>query len=189
MSYDGLSEEDKALFRQVTKTVKPLKTKQTIHIARSVPLPTHAKKVSLTTKPIHVPILYLSSYYSEEVAAESVLSFCRHSIPSKRLRELRQGKIQREAKLDLHGLRIDDAEQALVTFISQHTAQNHRCLLLIHGKGSHDGAAPVLKNRVNHWLRQIPQVLAFHSAQPKDGGSGALYVLLKRNRDSLNGID
>lgn len=193
MSSDGLSEDDKALFRQVTKTVKPLKPSQTITTTRQTPLKIGAKKIVLRPRlppiqPLASP-LHLSNYCSEEVTAEAVLSFCRHSIPTKRLRELRQGKIKRDAKLDLHGLRIDDAEQALVGFILQHIEQQHRCLLIVHGKGSYDGAAPILKNRVNHWLRQIPQVLAFHSAEPKEGGTGALYVLLKRNRDSSNGID
>lgn len=193
MSSDGLSEDDKALFRQVTKTVKPLKPNQTIVTNRQTSLAICSKKVVLKPRlsptPILAPTIHLSNYCTEEVAAEAVLSFCRHSIPNKRLRELRQGNIKRDAKLDLHGLRIDDAEQALVSFIVRHIELHHRCLLIVHGKGSHDGAAPILKNRVNHWLRQIPQVLAFHSAEPKEGGTGALYVLLKRNRDSSHGID
>ncbi len=67
----------------------------------------------------------------------------------------------------------------LINFIRQEATSRHRCLLIIHGKGSHNGKAPVLKNLVRHWLPQFPQVLAFHSALTRDGGAGALYVLLK----------
>ncbi|WP_019216278.1 Smr/MutS family protein [Legionella tunisiensis] len=125
----------------------------------------------------------MSDYYTEVVQANTLLSYCSHSIPAKRLRELKNGQISWQARLDLHGLRSDDAKNALIKCIAQQHALGHRCLLIIHGKGSHQGEPPILKNLVNHWLQQFPQVLAFHSALARDGGSGALYVLLKKQRD------
>jgi DNA-nicking Smr family endonuclease len=124
----------------------------------------------------------LSNFYTNEVGAETTLSWCQHGIPRKRFSELKQGKIPWDSKLDMHGLRADDAAQTLLDFIARHQTLDHRCLLIVHGKGNHRSEAPVLKNLVNHWLQQIPQVLAFHSALPREGGNGALYVLLKRNR-------
>lgn len=103
-------------------------------------------------------------------------------MPRKRLTALRSGEIVSEARLDLHGLNPDSARTSLCDFIEKQTLQGKRCVLIIHGKGSKHGEAPVLKNHVNHWLQQLPQVLAFHSAIPRDGGTGALYVLLKRQR-------
>ncbi|MDP1601932.1 MAG: Smr/MutS family protein [Legionella sp.] len=187
MSDDWLSEEDKALFRKVTDSVKPLK-KSKIIAPRAKPRAALSHKPARVTKiPVNTqPLIHLSNFYTNEVDAQSVLSFCRHSIPGKRLRELKQGRIPWESRLDLHGLRQDDAELSLVRFIMEKIALHQRCLLIIHGKGSPHGEAPVLKNLVNHWLRQIPQVLAFHSALPKEGGAGALYVLLKRNRETEN---
>jgi DNA-nicking Smr family endonuclease len=186
MSNDWLSEEDKALFRQVTHTVKPLKKSNVIappaKPRTALPQKHIREKIPATTP----PRMHLSNFYTEEVDAHASLSFCQHSIPGKRLRELKQGRIPWESRLDLHGLRQEDAELTLVRFILEKTALNQRCLLIIHGKGSHNGKAPVLKNLVNHWLRQIPQVLAFHSALPKAGGTGALYVLLKRNCEMGN---
>ena len=83
----------------------------------------------------------------------------------------------------MHGLTTEAARDALYKFIKTQTENHKRCLLIIHGKGGHEGAPPVVKNLVNRWLPQFDTVLAFHSAQPKDGGHGAVYVLLKRNRE------
>ncbi|KTD20550.1 Smr domain protein, DNA mismatch repair protein-like protein [Legionella lansingensis] len=184
MSDDFLSEEDKALFRKMVGEVKPLsKDKKIATVTPKSKTPT-AKAQNATENKKANPI-YLSDYYMNEVQANSLLSYCSHSIPLKRLRELKSGQIQWDSRLDLHGLRPNIAKETLIKFILQQSASGHRCLLIIHGKGSHHGEAPVLKNLVNHWLRQFPQVLAFSSALARDGGSGALYVLLKRQREKL----
>ena len=183
MSDDFLSEKDKALFRQMMIDVKPLqKNKQRVEssLPKRTSLPT--KKKQIDAPPTLKETIYLSDYYTDEVQTNTVLSYCSHSIPHKRFRELKTGQIGWQARLDLHGLWPDAAKDSLLQFIFKQSALEHRCLLIIHGKGSHQGEAPVLKNLVNHWLPQFPQVLAFHSALAKDGGSGALYVLLKRQR-------
>ena len=183
-----ISDEDKALFRQAVLATRPLKKNPGIPASESRPAPRNKTgqprpgPETADHKVVQEQELYLSSYYPEEVQSHCVLSYSGHQIPPKRMRELRQGQIRWEARLDLHGFRPDDAQRVLLSFIRQHMAQHHRCLLIIHGKGSLNGEAPVLKNLVNHWLPQIPQVLAFHSAHPRDGGTGAMYVLLKRNR-------
>lgn len=168
MSDDMLTEEDKALFRQAVEAIKPLPGKK------------ETKTLFASSNPdLHIA---LSDYYTETVQPDSILCFYRKGIPEKRRRELKQGQIARQTRLDLHGLRPDDAKTALLDFIIGETTQGHRCILLVHGKGGLGKEAPVLKNLVNHWLKQIPEVLAFHSALPKDGGTGAVYVLLKRNK-------
>ncbi|MGQ3890250.1 Smr/MutS family protein [Legionella sp. CNM-1927-20] len=184
-----ISDKDKALFREAVKTAKPLKKSNRIepesqvksnnqHFNYQIATQKTIKKIKLKEAP-----LYLSNYYTHEVQAQTLLSFCRSNMPAKRLRELKLGKIPRQAKLDLHGFKSDIAQQILVEFIQQAMALDHRCLLIIHGKGSPHGESPILKNLVNHWLKQIPTVMAFHSALPQEGGTGALYVLLKRNRE------
>ncbi|WP_131782328.1 Smr/MutS family protein [Legionella gresilensis] len=182
-----ISDEDKALFREAVKTAKPLKKSNVIEpyspTKINKPLNSQVKlqKATKSIKPEKTPI-YLSNYYIQEVQAQTLLSFCRDNLPAKRLRELKLGKIPRQAKLDLHGFKSELAQQILIDFIQQAITLEHRCLLIIHGKGSPHGELPVLKNLVNHWLKQIPAVIAFHSALPQDGGTGALYVLLKKNR-------
>ena len=184
MSDDSLSDEDKALFRQIIKGVKPLRKSNKVNLSSTLKAAPGTKKQAPVVEN-NPPPIYLSDYYPNEVQAETILSYSNHSIPSKRLHGLKTGQIPWQARLDLHGLRADAAKEALIQFIWQQTALAHRSLLIIHGKGGHRNEAPVLKNLVNHWLRQFPQVLAFHSALPRDGGNGALYVLLKRNIDRV----
>lgn len=182
MNDDSLSEEDKILFRDHMRSVKPLeeKTKRT-----SKPTPALSEKPA---RKKNLPIVrahqntHLSDYVGEAVLSDTLLSYANAGLPSKRFRELRMGQIRWEARLDLHGLKADDARLALCQFIQNQANNNARCLLIIHGKGGHQGAPPVIKNLVNRWLPQLDEVIAFHSAQAKDGGHGAVYVLLKRNR-------
>jgi DNA-nicking Smr family endonuclease len=77
-------------------------------------------------------------------------------------------------------LYANPAKEALCQFITEAMHRQQRCVLIIHGKGGQQGTPPVIKNLVNRWLPQINEVLAFYSALPKDGGSGAVYVLLKK---------
>jgi DNA-nicking Smr family endonuclease len=188
MSDDSLSDEDKTLFRQMMGAVKPLGKSKKIDLPTPKPRTKPVRRERITTSKT-APIadtIYLSDYYSEEVQANTILSYSSHSIPNKRLRELKNGLIPWQSRLDLHGLKSDAARGALLNFILQQSSFEHRCLLIIHGKGSPKGEAPVLKNLVNHWLPQFPQVLAFHSALSRDGGCGALYVLLKRQKEEKN---
>lgn len=184
MSKDSLSDEDKALFRQMMSGVKPLPDNNRADLSPprkvwSKPKRDHGLSID------HPPneTIFLSDNYPVEVQANTVLSYCQPGLPGKRLRELKIGQIPWQARLDLHGLRLEEARQALIHFILQQIDMKHRCLLIIHGKGNHNGEAPILKNLIYHWLPQFPKILAFHSALPKDGGCGALYVLLKRQRE------
>ncbi|TAL65889.1 MAG: DNA mismatch repair protein MutS [Legionella sp.] len=183
MADDSLSDEDKALFRDHMRAVKPLKKQtQRDDTPKPKPAPPPKKRPAATIKEPQ-PSPYLSDFISENVLSESTLSYAQPSLPSQRLRDLRQGRIPWEARLDLHGLKADVARDSLTRFIQAQVENHKRCLLIIHGKGGHEGAPPVIKNLVNRWLPQFPEVLAFHSAVPKDGGQGAVYVLLKRNRE------
>ncbi len=181
MSDDNMSDEDKALFRRMMQAVKPLGDSKKLTLRAPPPPPKNASpRKELPGK--HTTDYSLSNHYHNVVNAESILTYCKQSIPRRRLIELRNGQIPWQARLDLHGLRPDAARDSLCNFIEQKCQLANRCLLIIHGKGSRDGEAPILKNLVNHWLQQLPQILAFHSTLPRDGGSGALYVLLQRQR-------
>lgn len=181
---DYMSDEDKALFRAQMQSVKPLKNQKERDLFKA-DKPAARKKFHRTTNEPIIKDYALSDYIADEVQSDTLLSYAHSSIPSKRFRELRVGQIPWEARLDLHGMKADDARESLSRFIQEQTEKQKRCLLIIHGKGGHLGAAPVIKNLVNRWLPQIPEVLAFHSALAKDGGHGAVYVLLKRNREEF----
>ena len=109
------------------------------------------------------------------------LYFKRPGIQDMVLTKLRKGKFIIERELDLHGMNSSDAQTALGRFLLHCRRHDIRCVCIIHGKGrgSRDGK-PVIKNKLNKWLQNIPQVLAFCSARASDGGAGAVYVLLKR---------
>lgn len=99
------------------------------------------------------------------------------------LRKLRRGHYRIEAELDLHGCTVNTAKPALAEFLRDCANQGYRCVRIIHGKGRGSGQrGPVLKARVDYWLRQREDVMAFCSARPVDGGTGAVYVLLRRSR-------
>ena len=108
------------------------------------------------------------------------LSFRRPGIGTDVTRKLRRGDWRIQRELDLHGLRTEDAREALGGFIREATKLGLRCVRVVHGKGrGSPGKAPVLKSRVQGWLIQKNEVLAFVQARPVDGGAGALLVLLQ----------
>jgi DNA-nicking Smr family endonuclease len=107
---------------------------------------------------------------------------------------LKRGRYPIEARVDLHGMRQDDAHRALGAFIASSARDALRCVLVITGKGMRRldddqtggaGEIGILRNAVPRWLNEAPnraRILAFGAAQPRDGGGGALYVLLRRKR-------
>jgi DNA-nicking Smr family endonuclease len=111
------------------------------------------------------------------------LSFRRPGIGLDVTRRLRAGHWSIQRQLDLHGLRTDEAREALGEFIRLAHRTGLRCVRVVHGKGlGSPGRMPVLKSRVQRWLVQKKEVLAFVQARPADGGAGALVVLLQPGR-------
>ena len=169
-----LSAEDKALFRQQVANLAR-------HDISKIDLPANAhdtaKSVSNTSKNIS------SSNVDTTIAAESNLSYAKPGLQHKVLKQLKQGKLAIAAILDLHGLIIFEAKNALNRFIAQTRLTHSQCALIIHGKSA---ATPegrtTIKQITASLLKQHPHVLAFASAKPKDGGAGALYVMLKQNQ-------
>lgn len=107
------------------------------------------------------------------------LEFRRPGIQDRVFADLRRGVIEPAGSLDLHGMRVHEARPALARFLAYSLATGRRCVRIIHGKGRGSNAPqPVLKQKVNQWLRQREEVLAFVTAPRWDGGTGAVYVLL-----------
>jgi DNA-nicking Smr family endonuclease len=114
------------------------------------------------------------------------LSWRRDAVPGRVLRRLARGEYAVEDELDLHGADLARAEAMVRRFLGEARGAGHGCVRIIHGKGLHGAAgfdasgAPVLKNLVDRMLRQRAEVLAFHSAPARAGGTGAVLVLLAR---------
>ena len=108
------------------------------------------------------------------------LSYRRPEISAEVVRKLRRGHWSLQAQLDLHGLRRDEAREALGSFVHESARRGLRCVRVVHGKGNGSpGREPVLKDKVKRWLVQKEQVSAFTQASAVDGGNGALLVLLR----------
>ncbi len=119
-----------------------------------------------------------------DVQPEATLSFARSGVQARVLQRLKQGQMPWEAAVDLHGCTMDQAREALLTLLHDARQQHLQVVKVVHGKGLVKEQA-LLKTCVNGWLRQIPEVLAFVSALPRDGGTGAIYVLLRRKRSPM----
>ncbi len=114
------------------------------------------------------------------VRSDDPISYARSGIQPRLLKKLKAGQFKIEATLDLHQKTIDEAIASAKRFISRCVLQRLRVVRMVHGKGySSTDNIPILKNVLNSWLKRQSQILAFHSAQPKDGGTGALYVLIQ----------
>lgn len=110
-----------------------------------------------------------------------ILRFERPGLQKPVLKKLRQGKFEIEASLDLHGFTAEQSRNAFIDFMDYCRQQQMKVVTIVHGKGfGSSEKKAVIKPLVNKWLQESNDVLAFHSAQPKDGGSGAVYVLLRR---------
>jgi DNA-nicking Smr family endonuclease len=111
---------------------------------------------------------------------DEALSFRRPGIGPDVARKLRRGHWSIQSEIDLHGLRTDDAREALASFLREALRQGQRCVRVVHGKGlGSPGKTPVLKGKVHGWLVQKNEVLAFVQARGDEGGAGAVVVLLK----------
>jgi DNA-nicking Smr family endonuclease len=116
----------------------------------------------------------------DAVAGSDVLAFQRPGVRTQVVRRLRRGLVPVEYELDLHGLSQAAARDQLVTFLARSRDAGARCVRIIHGKGYRSGSrGPILKIAVDSWLRRHSDVLAFTSARALDGGTGAVYVLLR----------
>lgn len=121
----------------------------------------------------------------DAVRPSEPLLFALADLPPRTLSRLKRGAIGWQAGLDLHGFDLESARLELESFLAEARLNRARCVLVVHGKAwSGTARYPVIKSHVNAWLRELPEVLAFCSAVDRDGGTGAVYVLLRRTRDA-----
>lgn len=169
---------ERDLFIRAVGTVKPIADKQRAQHAQ--PRKTPAKLQHERDQEAVMQEAISDEFdVSTLLDTDEHLSFRRPGIGPDVPRKLRRGDWSIQRQLDLHGLRQDDARDALGQFIREAHKQGIRCVRVIHGKGlGSPGKAPILKSRVHSWLVQKNEVLAFVQAKPADGGAGALVVLL-----------
>lgn len=169
---------ESSLFLEAMTGVEPLRHDKVLHDTPKPP--------AIPTKTIEDDKQVLKDMLSDEyepldMQPGDVLSYCQPGVQKRVFRKLRRGDYRISDELDLHGLNVKQAREMLLQFLQQVKQLESCCVRVIHGKGKRSSnTGPVLKRKVDHWLRQHGRVLAYHSAQPCDGGTGAVYVLLKR---------
>ena len=180
MSDENNQDDDLDIFQKEMEQVIPIKPSNKIghRIKRKTPV-TKMRTQSET------PDYDIDDNFSDAAVEDcpEQLSYSKSGLQHSALKKLRLGKNPIENHLDLHGMTVEEARQALLHFIAECEDSGIRNALVVHGKGySSPNNKPVIKAYVNHWLKLSPMVLAFCSAQPSDGGTGAVYVLLKNSR-------
>ena len=175
------SSSDSELFYSAMSQVKPLKSK-----GRDIPVEVQVQDESTAESDEVLQTLYrlingeieFDIHFSEEYVQGFV-----QGINSKTFRRLRNGELSIQAHVDLHGFNSEQARAELLCFIREQYIHNKKCVLVIPGRGKNSPqGAGVLRNEIQNWLTQDPLkriVLAFCSALPRHGGTGALYVLLR----------
>ena len=173
----NITDEDRELFRRATGDVRRIEDDRAPPVRTGRAPHTRGQARS---EPSSSPGL-AESEWTSDVGPGDVLSFARGGVRRREIERLRRGRFEVEADLDLHGRIVADAVVALDRFLDDSRRRGRRCVRIVHGKGfgSRSGR-PIMKAHVDRWLRARSEVLAFCSARPPDGGTGALYVLLRR---------
>lgn len=174
-----MTEDDADLFRRAMSDAKPLKTEQRADDPPSKPKPrarfARADERAALKESLHADIDELEHDNAD------FLRFHRPSVGKRTMRKLAKGNFSVQDEIDLHGMTQDEARHYLHDFITRCAASGRTCVRVVHGKGLGSGhGGPVLKRSVNRWLRRWDPVLAFVSTPRVDGGTGAVYVLLKK---------
>jgi DNA-nicking Smr family endonuclease len=177
---DNMSEEDVSLFRRLMGDARPLRQPETAPEGRPKVTP-RARFTRQDERAALRESLEADIDESETGAGES-LRFHRPSVGRRTMRKLARGNFSVQDEIDLHGMIVPEAKEALHEFIGECELRGYTCIRVVHGKGLGSGdRGPILKAKVNRWLRQWNEVLAFVSARQIDGGTGAVYVLLRKN--------
>lgn len=168
--------EDSALFRREMADVRPIKSSR--ERRRRTP-PPPSNRHSRADEQRVVDELRSGEIDWAEVESGEELNFVRDGLSPRLLKKLRRGQYSVAAELDLHQMNIEAARLSILDFIAYCQQRGITCVKIIHGKGLRSKArGPVLKGLTNSMLRRRKAVLAFTSARPNDGGTGAVYVLL-----------
>lgn len=172
-----MGDDDLELFRKAVAGARPLPQER--HDLRPPPpAPAAAFRRADERAALDESLLHGADDLGVESGDE--LHYGREHVPASVMKALRRGHYAIEDELDLHGLTAVEAREALRAFLASARSRRLACVRVVHGKGRGSGPrGPVLKKSVNLWLRKHEEVLAFSSARPAQGGTGALYVLLR----------
>jgi DNA-nicking Smr family endonuclease len=178
MSDDSkLPPQDRELFRRSVGEVKRLRDDRSERAGPTVP-PRPLQRYLDDRRVLHDSLSL--DWDPAELETGEHVHYSRPGLQRSVLRRLQRGQYSVEASLDLHGHNRHAAHEALARFLRTARREGRRCVRIVHGKGLRStNHGPVLKPLIQHWLKRRDDVLAYCSARAVDGGSGALYVLIK----------
>ncbi|MGH8597630.1 MAG: Smr/MutS family protein [Gammaproteobacteria bacterium] len=171
-----LTNEERELFRHAVSDVRPLKPTETVTVRPPRPKLSAMAHSSWSAG----EVCFLRDPSLAELDYTDELSYKKIGVSPAIFRKLKRGQFPCQDVVDLHGLPLTKAKSLLINFLNACRARGLRCVLIVHGKGYRSpDQKPVLKPRVAHWLAQRDDVVAYVSARTAEGGTGALYALLK----------
>lgn len=175
-------------FRHAMKAVTPIKAAARVQHAPSPdsrPVPALRRASALGETPARADAGVSDGGEITHLLSEGGTAYVRGDAAPDTARKLRRGQWRAGAELDLHGLRVEQARHAMLSFLDECLSHGIRCVRVVHGKGyGSQGLEPVLKDKVRTWLVQKNDVVAFAEAPEREGGAGALLVLLRQTEGS-----
>ncbi|WP_373981276.1 Smr/MutS family protein [Achromobacter sp. JD417] len=176
-------EDDLAAFKRSMKSVTPIRHAPRVeHKPAPEPAPALRRANALGETPNRADAGVSDGGEITHLLSEGGTAFVRGDVAPDTARNLRRGQWRAGAELDLHGLRVEQARHALLSFLDECQEHGIRCVRIVHGKGyNSEGLEPVLKDKARTWLVQKADVMAFSEAPEREGGAGALLVLLRQS--------
>lgn len=167
-------------FHEAMADVRPLRVKERIEPVPKM-TPARARQKELDDQAVLQELLDFDHDLAELETGEELL-FLRSGHQKRLLDRLRRGRFSAADSIDLHHMNVETARKVLLDFLEHALEQHFGCIRVVHGKGLRSKGLPLLKNMTNRMLRKHPQVVAFASCRPVDGGTGATNVLLTSRR-------
>ena len=179
-----MSDED--LFRSAMSDVEPLEQKRVTHErgpSEATPAQLERREAALGNRPQDggADPNYLTLGEVKLLHPRDTLAWKKNGVQEEVFRKLRGGKYPIEARLDLHRLTVKESRAEVFRFIARAQAKGWRTVLISHGRGERSPTPARIKSYVAHWLRQMPEIIAFHSAIQSHGGTGAVYVMVRKS--------
>ncbi|ASI90211.1 MULTISPECIES: DNA endonuclease SmrA [Vibrio] len=176
-------DDDLDLFQQMMGDVKPIHS-DTVELKKTHQVSdAHLAKREAALWLSEQDPEYLSIDYAPMIKPDDLIEFKRDGMQEGVYRKLRLGKYPLQAKLDLHRRTLKEARDEVVKFLQQCMRMDIRTVLIVHGRGERSNPPALMKSYLAHWLTQIKDVQCVHSAQRFHGGSGAVYVMLRKSQE------
>ncbi len=178
-------EED--LFQQALEGVSPLKGPKTIDARQKWrgPSDSQVQRQLSAQEELEAEWDGLTNDHVDRVEADAMLSWCSSGVQHGVFRKLRLGQYPIDARLDLHLKTVEQARTEVFRFVRDCVQFGIRTAIIVHGKGHRNREQPaILKSFTAKWLLELPSVLAYHSAQKQHGGTGAVYIMLKKSEQA-----